>query len=298
VAGLVVHKDAVSHPLLGRAHVIEHAGRPITAMSEIDWDAPREIPAIAEPRALPPGSGAQLLNDIAERAQRAGVQSLRYAGPYPTHALFASLLRSFRTQGTVEEFTKNALDRAVRVARDEVPIDFVPAPFTRQGDVDVRDGKVDRVRIGGVTYDTEEQPFSLARLVDGTALLTVGVPIARIATLDGLTVVDVQPVPPFQTAANGTELPQALRDELADVGDLVPAPLVDDVATAIRSRPTRWEDLGWRASTATSNDDGFALHVGFLALAGHDMALFAQQISYHLAMIAQQTVLAELQARR
>lgn len=292
MAGLVVHKDAVSHPLLGRAHVIENAGRPITAMSEIDWDAPREIPAIAEPRALPPGSGTLLLNDLAERAQRAGVQKLRYAGPYPTHALFASLLRSFRTTGSVEDFTRDALDRAIRIARDEVPIDFTPAPFARRGDVDVRDGKVDRVRVDGVTYDTEEQPFSLARLVDDTALLTVGIPIALVAKLDGETIVEVQPIPTFETAANGTELPQALRDELADVGDLVPAPLVDDVSRAIATRSTRWENLGWRASRTT--DEGFALHVGFLALAGHDMALFAQQISYHLAMIAQQTVLTEL----
>lgn len=296
MAGLVVHKDAVSHPLLGRAHVIEHAGRPLTAMSEIDWDAPREIPAIAEPAALPPGTGTLLLNDIAERAQRAGVQTLRYAGPYPTHALFASLLRSFRTTGTVEAFTKDALDRAVRIARDEVAIDFVPAPFTREGDVDVRDGVVDRVRIGGVTYDREEQPFSLARLVDDSAILTVGVPLVRIARLAGHTLVDVQPIPAFQTAANGTELPQALRDELADVGDLVPAPLVDDVSLAIRTRTARWEDLGWRASKIT--DEGFALHVGLLALAGHDMALFAQQLSYHLAMIAQQSVLVALQNSR
>lgn len=276
--------------------MIEHAGRPLTAMSEIDWDAPREIPAIAEPRALPPGAGTLLINDIAERAQKAGVQTLRYAGPYPTHALFASLLRSFRTTGTVDDFTRDALDRAVRIARDEVPVDFVPAPFTRKGDVDVRDGKVDRVRITSVTYDTEEQPFSLARLVDDAAILTVGVPIARIARLAGHEVVDVEVIPTFQTAANGQELPQALRDELADVGDLVPAPLVGDVSRAIRTRTTRWADLGWRASKTT--DEGFALHVGFLALAGHDMAAFAQQLSHHLAMIAQQTVLAELLASR
>ena len=53
---------------------------------------------------------------------------------------------------------------------------------------------------------------------------------------------------------------------------------------------------GVRAARRT--DAGFALHSAFLVLSRQDMALFAQQLSYHLAMIAQQSVLEELLAAR
>jgi hypothetical protein len=64
----------------------------------------------------------------------------------------------------------------------------------------------------------------------------------------------------------------------------------------IRERPTSWQDLGHRA--ARSRDGELALHVGLLVLAKDDMAMFAERVSYHLAMIAQQTVLEELEAAR
>jgi hypothetical protein len=303
VAGLVVHKGTVSHSLLGHAHVIEHAGRPITAMSAIDWSRPTQIPTIAEPRALPPGTGTLLLNEIATRALAAGVQKLRYAGPYPTHALFVSLLRSFRTTDGLETFTADVLDRALRVARDEVAVDFTPAPFVRSrtayGYLDLRDGVADRVQIDGVVYDHHEQPGSLARLDGVRAVLTVGGPIAAIATFDAkLELADgPHPIPAFQTAANGTEFPAALRDELAEAATVfVPAPLASDVVAAIRPRRIEWADLGWRAARRIG--DGFSMHVGFLALGKDHMDLFAQRLSYHLATIAQQTVLDELLASR
>lgn len=283
--------------------MIEHAGRPITAMSELDWERPAQIPTIAEPAALPPGAGTLLLNDIAQRARASGVQQLRYAGPYPTHALFASLLRSFRTTGTVELFTADVLDRALTVARDEVAVDFTPAPFARSptgyGFVDLRAGAPDRVQIHGVVYDQQEQPSSLARF-DGTrAFLTVGVPIAQIARFDSTTdlVEGPDPIPPFQTAANGTEFPAALRDELAEAARVfVPAPLANDVAALLSARTIEWADLGWRAAKDTG--DAFTVHVGFLALAKDHLDLFAQRLSYHLATIAQQSVLAALLASR
>lgn len=272
-------------------------------MSAIDWDRPGEIPTIAEPRALPPGTGTLLMNEIARRAEAAGVQNLRYAGPYPTHALFASLLRSFRTASTVGAFTADVLERAVHVSRDEVAVDFVPAPFVRSprpyGHVDTRDSAADRVQIESVTYDVEEQPGSLARLIGKRAQLTVGVPVAQIAYLDDAhELLDgPNPIPPFSAPVNGSEFPEELRDTLADVAmSYVVAPLADDVRTAIESRGIVWDDLGWRATKRLP--DGFAVHVGFLALSRRDMAQFADRLSYHLAMIAQQTVLDELLASR
>jgi len=264
-------------------------------MSEIDWDRPLQIPTVADPRRLPAGSGTLLMNEIARRAHAAGVPSLRYAGPYPTHALFASLLRSFRTNGTVEAFTADVLDRAARLARDEVAVDFVPAPFERRGDVDVRDGVVDRVRVDGVTYDREEQAGSLALLDDDRAILTVGVPIALIARLDGERIVEKHTIPAFPVPPGG--FPEELVEQLAELAvDYVPAPLRDDVERKLRGIPVQWADLRDRSARRTHGR--YELHVGFLALMTRDIAQFAERVSYHLATVAQQSVLDDLVVQR
>lgn len=303
VGGLVVHTGTVSHPLLGRAHVIEDTGgRPITAMSEIDWNRPMQIPTVAEPRRLPPGTGSALLNEIAQRAQRAGVQTMRYAGPYPTHALFKSLLRSFRAdEGAETTFTANVLDRAMRLARDEVPVDFVPAPFSRRptahGFADTRDGEVDRVSINGVLYDEDGTIGSLARLVYRTALLGFNEPYryAEIAELDDRGELRLGPrsIPQLESEAIGKSFPPELREQLAEtVTEFVAPPLAADVSRVVREREVSWEDLGWRSATKT--DDGFALHAVIFHLLAANMGQFAMTVSYHLAMIAQATVLDEL----
>jgi hypothetical protein len=144
---IAIRRDVVSHPLLGDAHVIEHEGRAITAMSALDWERPTRIPVVAAPAQLPPGAGGLLLNHIAELAQRSGVPRLRYAGPYPTPALYRALARSFRASAGEATFTHDVLGRALRLARDEVPVDFVPAPHLRvalpRGHAEVRPGAVD-----------------------------------------------------------------------------------------------------------------------------------------------------------
>ena len=94
---LVISCDVVLHPLLGDAFVIcDRAGEPLTAMSALDLDHPHEIPVIAEPAKLPPGAGALLLNRIA-RARAPG--PLRYAGPYPTPALYRALAAKLSSLG-------------------------------------------------------------------------------------------------------------------------------------------------------------------------------------------------------
>lgn len=300
VAGLTVHTDVVEHPLLGDAQVIEHAGEPITAMSAIDWDRPTRIPAVAEPRKLPRGTGSMLLNEIALRAQRAGVPALRYAGPYPTPALFTTLLRSFRTTASEAEFSADVLGRAMRLARDELPIDFVPAPFTRTqtayGSFDLRDG-IERAVIAGVLYDREGTVGSLARMVDDEAVLAFGdVVWTRVAKLagDGSLVGDVQPIPPLAANVIGKRFPQELKEQFAAlVADAVPPPLATDARAVILARPVTWADLGWRAAAIAG--DGFALHAGWWTqLAPRGFQAFALAVSDALATVITQAILDEL----
>jgi hypothetical protein len=160
VAGLAISRAVVPHALLGEAHAISRDGRVLTHMTPLDWDRPTEIPAIAAPGALPAGTGGAIMNAIAERAVAACVPSLRYAGPYPTPALYRSLLRSFRASHDEATFTRDLLARIASLARTEIAVDFTPAPHRRiphaHGVSEVRDG-LERTSIDGVTYERPVQ---------------------------------------------------------------------------------------------------------------------------------------------
>lgn len=313
VAGLSVDPDVVEHPLLGDAHIILHGGEPITAMSAIDWQRPTRIPTVAEPRALPRGSGTMLINEIALRAQRAGVQSLRYAGPYPTPALFATLLRSFRTTASEAEFSAQVLDRAMRLARDEVPIDFVPAPFERRsmpyGSIDVRDG-IERASINGVVFDQEPTVGSLARLVGieapigasagGAAAVlafesVVWTHVAELAP-DGSLVGDVHAIPALDSNVIGKQFPAELKATFAQFvahSDAIPGPLLYDVMRVLEERPITWRDLGWRAAAREGN--GFALHAGWWThLAPRGFPTLVHALAGAIAPVAVQLILDEV----
>ncbi|HEX5062818.1 MAG TPA: hypothetical protein VFV99_25770 [Kofleriaceae bacterium] len=313
VAGLTVHQDVVEHPLLGDAHIIEHAGEPITAMSAIDWDRPTRIPTVAEPRALPRGTGSMLINEIASRAQRAGVQALRYAGPYPTPALFNTLKRSFRTTATESIFSSDVLGRAMRLARDEVPVDFVPAPFTRQpmpyGSIDVRDG-IERAVINGILFDQEPTVGSLARLVgieapigstaSGAAAVlafdtVVWTHVAELAT-DGSLVGDVRPIPALDSNVIGKQFPAELKQifsEFVASSDAIPGPLCRDTERVLSERLITWRDLGWRA--AAREGDGFALHVGWWThLVPRGFETLVRALADAIAPVAVQLILDEV----
>jgi hypothetical protein len=93
---LRVDGAVAAHPVLGATHALTVDGVEVARMSAIDWRRPAAIPAIDRPGALPPGTGTMLLDTIARLARDAGVPALRYAGPYPTAALWAALAASFR----------------------------------------------------------------------------------------------------------------------------------------------------------------------------------------------------------
>ena len=257
----VVHGAVVNHPLLGAAHA---AGE--TAMTALAWARPTEIPAIAEPGRLPLGAGGAILNTIAVLAQRAGVRSLRYAGPYPTAALWRSLARSFRCDADEAAFTAGALDRALRVARDPIAIDFVPAPHERiaiaGGFVELRD-HLERAVIDGIAYEPAGSP---ARLVgaggDHHCEIWFGdAPYARVATLgpDGALLAGPHAIPPCESPVIGRAFPPALRAALAElVADAVPAPLAASARDRCAAQAVRWADLGARA--AREDAEGFAVH--------------------------------------
>ncbi|HSS00986.1 MAG TPA: hypothetical protein VLM79_28210 [Kofleriaceae bacterium] len=265
VPGAVVDGAVVAHPLLGDAHAIVYAGGDAggtTAMTALAWARPMEIPAIAEPGRLPLGAGAAILNAIAVLAERAGVASLRYAGPYPTAALWRTLSRSFRCGASEAAFTADAMARALRVARDPIAIDFAPAPHERlaiaNGFVELRDG-IERAVLDGIAYEPGGSP---ARLVEQRCEIWFGdAPYARVATLapDGSLADGPHPLPACESAVIGREFPLALRAAIGQlVAEALPPVLADDARALLADQPLRWADLGARA--AREQADGLAVH--------------------------------------
>lgn len=279
IAGVTIDSATIEHPLLGAAHAVGD-----TAMTALDWARPTEIPAIAEPGRLPLGAGAAILNLIAILAERAGVTSLRYAGPYPTAALWRSLARSFRADPAATEaaFTADGLDRALRVDRTPIAIDFAPAPHERVaiagGFVELRDG-VERAVIDGVAFGTDGAPARLVEL-DGAASDADGPPVrrlagggvaceiwfgdapyARVAVLaaDGALVDGPHAIPACTSAVIGRAFPDPLRLAIGElVAEAVAAPLADSVRGLCAANPLVWADLGARAAGETA--EGFAVH--------------------------------------
>jgi hypothetical protein len=273
VAGATVDGATFQHPLLGPAHAVGD-----TAMTALDWARPTEIPAIAEPSRLPPGAGGAILNTIALLARAAHVAALRYAGPYPTAALWHSLARSFHTSAAESSFTAGALDRALRVARDPIPIDFAPAPHDRlaipSGFVELR-ARPERVVLAGIAYTPGGSP---ARLVDAPSepsepgregqaagshceIWFGDTCYARVATLatDGSLLAGPRPIPSCTSPVLGRAFPAPLREALAElIADAVPPPLADDARALCASAALHWADLGARA--AREQPDGFAVH--------------------------------------
>src|SRR5450432_533636 len=217
VGDVVIACDIVIHPLLGDALIIcDRSGEPLTAMSVVDLDHPIEIPTIAEPGKLPPGTGALRLNLIAERAPH----PLRYAGPYPTPALYRALARSFRASADEATFCDDVLGRALRLARDPVAVEFTPAPHRRvafpRGWTEVRDG-VERAVVDGVSY---ERGAALARLTANRAEVYFGsVRYAHVATFteDGKIIVGPHAILALASEVIGKEFPPPLRAAIAEL---------------------------------------------------------------------------------
>jgi hypothetical protein len=303
VPGAIVHGEVTRDPLLGAAQVIECSPGGHTAMSALDWAHPTEIPAIAAPGRLPAGSGGAILNVIAILAERAHIPALRYAGPYPTSALWRALARSFHTTASEHEFTANAIERMLRLAREPIAIDFVPAPHERVaipgGHGELRTG-LERVTIDGVTYEPEASPARLDAHSHRAELWFGDAPYAHIATFsdDGTAIHGPHPVPPCTSDVVNKAFPPPLVAAIAElVADAVPAPLASDTRRWIADRSIRWADLGARAARATP--EGLVVHAAIWQHVGpFGLGRLALALAEALAPVVTTALLAEVMARR
>jgi hypothetical protein len=316
VAGLTISRALVPHPLLGEAHTISSGDRVLTHMTSLDWDRPTQIPAIAAPGALPPGTGGAILNLIAERALAAGVQSLRYAGPYPTPALYRSLLRSFRASHDEATFTCDLTERALDLRRDEIAVDFTPAPHRRishaHGLSEVRHG-LERTTLDGVVF--ERDTTAPARLVPGTPRVefpgdayqvpTIAAQVwfgdrlyAHVAALDedGTLVEGPHAIAPMTSSVIGTRFPPQLVAALSELlVDYVPL-ASDKIAEVFAQVPIVWADLGARAASRR-REGGIAIHAAIWEhIAPLGLARVAQAIAEALIPMFTQTQIEMLQA--
>ncbi|MCE9579396.1 MAG: hypothetical protein K8W52_40110 [Deltaproteobacteria bacterium] len=227
------------HPVLGPVHAIRRGGATLAVVSAIDWRAPRAIPAIDRPAALPRGTGAIILDMIAFAAAHAGVAPLRYLGPYPTRALWTALTACFTATGDEDAFAAGA------------PVSFAPAPFARhwQGArvaVDLRT-TLERAAIDGRVYGrgahrlVEEGPHHHAALWIGDAAY------ARVATFaaDGALVDGPHAPPSLASPVIGQRFPPAMVRALAALCADTAAPALAPAITAVlEERALAWADTG------------------------------------------------------
>jgi hypothetical protein len=252
------------HAVLGPVQVVrvsyERGESAVARVAATDWRRPARIPAIDAPARVPAGAGTVLLNVLALAAQAAG-RNLRYAGPYPTAALWASLNETFRPVAQGEDvdaatlearFTDGAAQRAFAGDAREVPVDFAPAPFERvqiapRAVVHLRDG-VERLYLGGLAWGRG----GARRIVtEGDAvraeLWIGGAPWAEVAVLDlaGKLVTGPRPLPPVRSAALGKAFPPALLEALGElIADDEPPLLAAAMREVLREVQVVWGDPG------------------------------------------------------
>lgn len=309
VPGATVETAIIQDPLLGPAHVIT-TPRGTTTMQALDWDRPTRIPAIADPAVLG-GAGGFLLNEIATRAAAAGVPSLQYGGPYPTPGLFRALRRSFTTTGTEDAFTADLVARMAALARDPIPMDFVPAPVTYavfdRGHAELRDRPL-RAVIDGIAYDLDGSVTRLVTLEPSTSpaarprvaceVWFGDAPYARVATLDwaGSLVEPIAAIPASTSAVVGQAFPPALVAAIAQlVGDASPLP---DAASAwVATQSITWADLGARVARATPT--GIELHAALWERVGPlGLGRLVLAVAEAIAPLATQGAIARLLTAR
>ena len=305
VPGARIRGERVAHPLLGEAHEIVGDTGVLTHVSVIDWARPTEIPAIAEPGRLPAGAGGAIMNVLAQLAHDAEIKALRYAGPYPTSALWKTLARSFSMYGTEEAFSANLVERMATLARDPIAIDFLPSPHERLaidgGHVELREG-IERATLDGITYERGGSPARLVEVDHATGVAgaraelwfgeTRYAVIAKLA-VDG-TLRDRFPLPACEAEVIGRSFPPALVGALAQlIAELVPRPLASHVPGWLTAHSIAWADVG--ARSARLRDGVVEVHAALWQhVAPHGPGRLALALAEALAPVISAALVAEL----
>jgi len=301
-----VQAGAGEHPLFGICDTIALAGEPALArVAATDWLEPDAIPPLDVPGVLPPGTGTAVLNLIATMAERAEVPALRYAGPYPTGALFETLLSSFAVEGDIEaqrmRFTADALARSLSGQRVQVPVDFVPAPHVWSWPaprvcVQTRDG-VERVYLDGRAYRADAVGPRRLHVHGDRIVLAFEVAGARhceVAVLDpdGTPRGDPLEAIPLPHAFSDVPIPVGIAEVLAIVvASGAPEPLRPLVARVFAERRLVWGDAGFELAVA--GPDRLVVHA---ALAEPMLALDAGAILHRFVEALEPVVLRLAQA--
>ncbi|MEM7157892.1 MAG: hypothetical protein AAF799_33940 [Myxococcota bacterium] len=251
--------DATTHPVLGRCDVVLDAeGEVLAHASAIDWRRPQQIPALDRPAALPRGAGTAILNLLAWQAQRATTGPLRYHGPYPSEALWASLQSSFRVDEDPAQararFMADAEARALAGTRGPIDVAFVPQPHTwtwasPRVCLQRRDG-LERVYVDGRAFDRDGIGPRRLTMVDGVAVAQVVVgseAMADIARVGPQGRVEGEPgsLPPAPADLVGQPLPDPILPVLAQVlCAQAPRLLQPAVRETLDRVSLRWGDTG------------------------------------------------------
>jgi hypothetical protein len=310
----VLTARAAHDPLLGICDSLGwDATEPVARVAAIRWQSPQWIPAIDRPGALPSGAGTAILNALAICAERAGVQALRYRGPYPTAALFDSLHASFSVQGDVERaferFTE-PLSETSRSGECQVnDVRFIPDPHAWHRPqpevcVQLRRG-LDRVYLWGQAFS----PLSTIgrRLVpagsDWVARFDLGPltgPTLARFNAKGALLKGPSPIPATQSPLLGQPLAAELRRALAQALPPRAPPLLQPALRLVLERiAIVWADTG--LSVAQSDGQRLLLHVNWTqAIAGlsavEALELLARAIEPSAQRLAQE-MLAQAQAQ-
>ena len=266
------------HPIFGPVDRLVRGTASLAFFGRIDWLSPTHVPPLDRPGALPSGAGAAVLNLLAIVARSADVEALRYRGPYPTAALFDSLLCSFVVDGDLDSaltrFTADVERTAVLGRMHEADVDFAPAPFEWSWPhprvcVQRRDG-IERIYVDGHAFDAWRRgPRRVLLEKDGSAKAVVAIgdtPWATVVALDaeGALVGEPEPLPKAPADLVGQPLPTEVTAVLGEaVAERAVASLRNAIREVLGSVALVWGDPGLSVVRAT--DRGIEIHAGMVA---------------------------------
>lgn len=267
---------SVDDPVLGPCwSVRDPNGAELTRCSWFDLAQPTHIPALRDPAAVPSAAALPLMASIAALALVGGAERLHYIGPWPTGALFDTLLANFCVDGDASDaWTAFQASQSEAFWQSEVvepSVAFAPAPlcwrWQATGPTLGRRSVLERVwfdqrwfvRDSGVArFSVHQRSVVLEQWLVGTKVATLGE-----LDPDGVWTPDavglMAPTPAF------APFPDRLRPLVeAAIVQRAPgwaAPLLRDV---LASAAIRFVDLGLVEARLSSQEGSIELHVGHL----------------------------------